>query len=276
MKLLFLMADGFCLGDGVSQSHAYAAALRAGHEVCVSRAAGPCALVEPLLERIGVRMVPAATAEAFDLVLSGRITQEQFRARSERVAARRRVAPLPRQLRGSLRHADLGVDALRRAGLFPPVPEAPLAPLLPPRRREYLLIAPGTSPGRRAARWDRWPEFIRACGAPVVLCGDAGAREAWQAEMPSFVLDLIGRTPEMEDLLGVLAGASLVLSPDTGVAHLAAACSVPTVTLFRSGQSRPENGMPYGSRAWGVIEPAVPEVLEVCARMTAHDGTAAG
>lgn len=267
MRILFLMADGYCIGDGVSQSHAYAAALRAGHEVHVTAAAGPCALVEPLLERTGISVVPPGTTDEYDLVLSGRITQEQFHAGSARIAARRRVTPLPRQLRGFLRHADLGVDALRRAGLFLPVPDLPLAPLLTTRRTGYLLIAPGTSPGRRAARWDRWPEFIQAFGGPVVLCGDSGAREAWQADLPSSVLDLIGRTSDMDDLLAVLADAALVLSPDTGVAHLAAACGIPTVTIFRSGQSRPENGMPYGPRAWGLVEPAVHETLEACARI---------
>lgn len=276
MRILFVMAGGYCIGDGVSQSHAYAAALRAGHEVCLASAAGPCALVEPLLERVGLRVVPPDTTEEYDLVLSGRITQEQFHAGSARIAARRKVTPLPRQLRGFLRHADLGVDALRRAGLFLPVPDAPLAPLLPPRRGGYLLLAPGTSPGRRAARWDRWPEFIRAYGGPVVLCGDAGAREPWQADLPSCVLDLIGHTPELDDLLRVLADAALVLSPDTGVAHLAAACGVPTVTVFRTGQSRPENGMPYGPRAWGLVEPTVQELIETCARTMTHDGTTAG
>lgn len=270
MRILFVMTDGYCIGDGVSQSHACAAALDAGHEVCVTSASGPCARVEPLLERIGVRVVPPGTTEEYDLALSGRITLEQFEAASAHVVARRRVSPLPRHQRGSMRHADLGIDALHRAGLFPPVPDAPLAGLLPRRVGEYLLIAPGTSPGRRAARWDRWPEFIRAYRGPVVLCGDAGAREAWQAEMPSHVRDLIGCTPGMDDLLDVIAGAALVASPDTGVAHLAAACGVPTLTIFRTGQSRPENGMPYGPRAWGLVEPEVKEVLDVCARIMAQ------
>jgi len=125
MKILFVMADGYCIGDGVSQSHAYAAARGAGHEVCVTSATGPCARVESLLERIDVRVVPPGTTEEFDLALSGRITPEQFEAATAHVVARRRVAPLPRWQRASMRHADLAIDALHRAGLFPPIPDAP-------------------------------------------------------------------------------------------------------------------------------------------------------
>jgi len=267
MKILFLMADGFCIGDAVSQAHAYAAALQAGHEVSLARAAGPCALVEPLLERLGVRLVPRDTAEEYDLVLSGRITPEQFQRGAARVRTRRFVVPRPLPQRADFRHADLGLDALRRAGLFLPVPDAPLAGLLSPRRPSRRLIAPGTSPGRRAARWPFWPEFLRADTTPVTLCGDAHAVESWQADLPPQAQNRICCTARLEDVLPLLAETTLVLSPDTGIAHLAAACGVPTLTIFRAGQSRPENGMPYGPRARGLVEPTPDDVLDAARQM---------
>ena len=46
-------------------------------------------------------------------------------------------------------------------------------------------------------------------------------------------MDLTGRT-SLGDLVGVLAGASLVLSNDSGVMHLAAALGRPTVAIFGS------------------------------------------
>jgi ADP-heptose:LPS heptosyltransferase len=124
----------------------------------------------------------------------------------------------------------------------------PLPPEVDPRRTcAPVLVHPGASHGSK-----RWPacRFAEVAAAlncpltPVVITGTADehdlAHEVARAAHLAQSRVLAGRTG-LGELCGLVAGASLVVSGDTGVAHLAAAFGTPSVTLFG----------PVGPERWG-------------------------
>ena len=127
----------------------------------------------------------------------------------------------------------LAADTLRRAGIDPAQPLA--------------VFAPGAAYGH-AKRWlpERVAEvaarMVRERGMAAVLTGAAGDRdtgraiESWlRAQAPAEagrVTNLIGAPGGVRSLIGLLAHARVVISNDSGAAHVAAALGVPTVTIF--------------------------------------------
>jgi len=105
----------------------------------------------------------------------------------------------------------------------------------------YVVVHPGAAAASR--RWPprRFAEVISrlvAWGERIALTGTADERPVVQqviglleAKATGKVVDLCGRTT-IEQLCAVVAGARLVISNDTGIAHLAYAYTVPTVVLF--------------------------------------------
>ena len=107
-----------------------------------------------------------------------------------------------------------------------------------------------------ARRWPvvRWVEVARhevAQGRPVAVTGGMGevalAREvASGAGLPDEAV-FAGRT-DLAELAAVVAAASRVACPDTGVAHLATALGTPSVVIF--GPEPPSRWGPPGDRPW--------------------------
>lgn len=109
-------------------------------------------------------------------------------------------------------------------------------------REKFILIHPGAS--RPSNRWapSKWRELIRkllASGEQVVITG-GGAEDLRYAsailgdlEPRAELVNLINRT-SCTDLTAIVEKAKLVISPDTGIAHIAFARQVPSVTLFGS------------------------------------------
>lgn len=116
-------------------------------------------------------------------------------------------------------------------------------------RRLDIPAAPGGVPGAvvlhpgaalPSRRWPvgRWADVARglaAAGHRVLVTGGPGERDdasavAQRARLPERDV-LAGRTSAGE-LAAVVAAASLVVAPDTGVAHLATAVGTPSVVLF--------------------------------------------
>ena len=102
---------------------------------------------------------------------------------------------------------------------------------------DYVCLHPGARDPLR-----RWPprEFARladalaSSGLRVLLTGEAGERpiaEAVAAAMHRGAEVLCGRTT-LGSLGGLLEGARLLVTNDTGVSHIAAALCVPSVVLF--------------------------------------------
>lgn len=108
-------------------------------------------------------------------------------------------------------------------------------------------------------------ELDRRGLAPVLLGApsEAAAAGQIQAEAGGEVLSLVGRdAPEL--LPSLLARLDMLVSMDTGVAHLAAAVGVPVVTLF--GPTDPALTAPRGTDSWVIWRPppCAPCFLPVC------------
>ncbi len=98
----------------------------------------------------------------------------------------------------------------------------------------FVVVHPGASAPARA-----WPEAhaaaavrtLAARGHRVVVTGGRGERGLTARVAGDSALDLGGRL-RLPELAGVLASASVVVSGNTGPAHLAAAVGTPVVSLF--------------------------------------------
>ncbi|GAB3541795.1 glycosyltransferase family 9 protein [Arthrobacter tecti] len=98
----------------------------------------------------------------------------------------------------------------------------------------YVVLHPGAAVPARA-----WPalhhaalaELLIGAGYRVVVTGGRGERELTATVAGPDGVDLGGRT-DLRTMAGVLAGASAVVTGNTGPAHLAAAVGTPVVSLF--------------------------------------------
>lgn len=135
------------------------------------------------------------------------------------------------------------------AGLVPgPAPEpfrtddwpAPLAaaPELP--AYPYCVLHAGASSPLKqwpAARWRLLGERLAAAGLGVVLSSGPGEVALLDAIDPGLGWARCPGNLSLGGLWHLLAGAALVVCPDTGVAHLARLTGTPTVALFGPGSA---------------------------------------
>lgn len=113
----------------------------------------------------------------------------------------------------------------------------------------YVVFHPGAAvPARQptAARSADMVAALAAHGYRVVVTGTESERALTATVAGAHALDLGGAT-SLAELATVFAGATVVVAPNTGPAHLAAAVGVPVVSLFApvvpAGQ-----WSPYGTR----------------------------
>jgi ADP-heptose:LPS heptosyltransferase len=98
----------------------------------------------------------------------------------------------------------------------------------------FVVFHPGAAvPARRptTARSLQMVAALAAAGYRVVVTGDASERALTAAVAGTNGVDLGGRTT-LETLGAVYAAARVVVAPNTGPAHLAAAVGAPVVSLF--------------------------------------------
>jgi ADP-heptose:LPS heptosyltransferase len=108
-----------------------------------------------------------------------------------------------------------------------------------PFGRPYAVVHPGASVPSRAigaSRARRTVEWLTDRGWPVVVTGSTAERALAAAvgngaRRSTDVVDLTGRL-DLPELAGVLDGAAVVISGNTGPAHLAAAVGTPVVSVF--------------------------------------------
>lgn len=123
--------------------------------------------------------------------------------------------------------------------------------LLTDLRRPFVALLLGSS-------WEskNWPrsgyegllkKFAERSEYSVLLCGDKSQSDLACELTKSFpsVKSCVGRT-SLEELLQILGQASLLIGPDSGPAHMAAALGVPCVTLF--GPTNPKRVAPWGAQ----------------------------
>ena len=204
---------------------------------------------------------PRALAErlrTFDEVVSWYgAAREEFRAGLEATGVQARLLQaLPPQGAGC--HAvdfylqQVGVETQGRP---------PVAPQLPVQWRGeagYIAIHPFSGSRRK-----NWPlemfvqtgeRLRRATGLPVEWC--AGEDEE---------LADARRFATLEDVMGWLIGAGIYLGNDSGISHLAAACGVPSVVIFRA--SDPAVWSPRGRGVKILLAPDVEAVVAASAQL---------
>ena len=128
-------------------------------------------------------------------------------------------------------------------------------------KQPILVINPCSS--QRANNFRNWrPDRYAAVGdyaaqnygARWVLTGGPASEEraladAIIAAAQTSPLDLVGKT-NLKQLMAVLTRADVVVSPDTGPAHMAAAAGKPVIGLYVT--SNPRRSGPYLGREWVV------------------------
>ena len=113
------------------------------------------------------------------------------------------------------------------------------------------VIHPGAA--YPARRWpsDRWARVAAALGPRVVITGTAAERElALKVGRAAGLPDqrIVAGCTDLIGLAAIVAAASLVISTDTGIAHLATALRTPSVVLF--GPTPPSRWGPPPDRPW--------------------------
>lgn len=143
-----------------------------------------------------------------------------------------RALSLARAAGCALPDGDDGRLAVRR----PPPPTGELAETL--GDAPYVVFHPGAAvPARRptATRSARMVDALVGAGHRVVVTGDPAERDLTAAvaggRAAEEVVDLGGYT-SLQTLAAVYAAAQVVVAPNTGPAHLAAAVGTPVVSLF--------------------------------------------
>jgi ADP-heptose:LPS heptosyltransferase len=104
----------------------------------------------------------------------------------------------------------------------------------PTPRGEHVVVHPGAAfPARRwpAERWAHVVRALRAHGTPVVVTGTMAEADLCARVAVAGAADAAGRF-DLPDLARTVGTARLLLSGDTGVAHLATAYRTPSVVLF--------------------------------------------
>jgi ADP-heptose:LPS heptosyltransferase len=140
-----------------------------------------------------------------------------------------------------LPEAERGLDLVEAAGFGPDADGARLAvrrplPALPPwlPDRPYVVLHPGAAvPARRpSAEVSRdIAAALCAAGWPVVVTGSSAERELTAQVAGAAGTDAAGRL-RLAELAAVLEAASVVVAPNTGPAHLAAAVGTAVVSLY--------------------------------------------
>lgn len=132
----------------------------------------------------------------------------------------------------------------------------------------FVLLLHGTK--WRTKRWsaERWRGLARiavAAGNAVCLPWQTGEERARAESIAEHVPGAQVLPPEnLERMAGILARASGVVAVDTGLAHLAAALAIPTVTLY--GATEPGRTGTMGARQERILaaKPCVPCRNKIC------------
>lgn len=115
---------------------------------------------------------------------------------------------------------------------------------------KLVLINPAASKSERSWHAQGYIDVIKhlqdKLSVTVILCGGPGQHDRRLADaimQEVTVIDLVGKT-KLPQLIALIAEADLLLCPDTGPAHMAAAVNTPVMALH--AVTRPEISGPYG------------------------------
>jgi heptosyltransferase-2 len=160
-----------------------------------------------------------------------------------------RYGLLNRRLREGARKEPMALHYARLAG----APQLPLPdPVLRKRANgtaarfgisgAYVALCPGAEYGP-AKRWPYFAELAARLDAQVIVLG-SNSDAAAAANIKG--LNLAGKT-SLDEAIDLIAGASAIVTNDSGLMHVAAAAGTPQVALF--GSSSPEHTPPLSAAA---------------------------
>jgi heptosyltransferase I len=142
-----------------------------------------------------------------------------------------------------------------------PLPESALAyaaAAIPDPSRRTLVISPCSSHELRNWRAERYAALadhaVARHGMEVLLCGGRSDLELQYGEQIGQAMrqphrNLIGKDTLLE-FLATLQRATVLVSPDSGPAHMATTVGTPVIGLYAA--TNPERSGPYFSRRWCV------------------------
>lgn len=140
-------------------------------------------------------------------------------------------------------------------------PEPPAAPADRPRVPYAVLHVGASSPLKLwpAERWTALAEALAGRGLTVVWSAGPGEEALVAACDPGHRHATTAGRLDLAQLWRLVAGAALVVAPDTGVAHLARAALAPTLTLFGPGSAVLCGGPFWREAPWRALgEPEFP------------------
>lgn len=123
---------------------------------------------------------------------------------------------------------------------------------------KYIVISPCSSKNYRNWNYQGYAEIAdyisETYGYKIVL---TGGNSKIEREYGSHILDtcsfshlnLIGKT-NLKELLSIIEGASCMISPDSGPAHMSTAMGTPVIGLYAT--TNPDRARPYLSSDWTV------------------------
>jgi heptosyltransferase I len=204
-----------------------------------------------------VRQIPARVKLGFDLA---RARELQWLFTTHRIAPREKQHVLD----GLMGFIDaLGIPETELDFSFP-LPESAhdYARELIGNGEPTLVVSPCSSHPVRNWRADRYAAVIahaqRALGLQVILCGGPGEIERSMGDAIETALQSTGGAPlnnqigrsSLPQLLALLGRARVLISPDSGPAHMGTLAGLPVIGLYASTNSR--RGGPYRSLEWCV------------------------
>lgn len=208
--LLWIINGG--IGDVCMHLGAMDLCRRAGWAVSVALGGGGAPKMRGILDRLGYGF--DGPADAVLCVCPAATLQERAPDAAMRIT--------PSNWAGGPR--DWAMDCARQLNVVGKAPSASLRALLPETPTPTsppVRIALGTQPGPRAEnqakRWEGWDDFRAAVDRDTEIIE---------------VGEHTGQTATLEDVLDVFAVSDFYVGIDNGLGHLAAACGIPTVTVF--------------------------------------------
>jgi heptosyltransferase I len=203
---------------------------------------------------IAAAIVPARHKLGFD---RARAREGQWLFTTAKIAPRSREHVLDSLFGFAVR---LGVET-RSMRWDIPLPEAALqyaATAIPDAGRPTLIISPCSSHALRNWSAERYAALadhaVARHGLEVLLCGGRSALELQvgaqiEQHMRQPCRNLIGRDTLLE-FLATLQRATVLVSPDSGPAHMATTVGTPVLGLYAA--TNPDRSGPYYSRQWCV------------------------
>lgn len=118
--------------------------------------------------------------------------------------------------------------------------------------QEYMVFVLGSSWESKNWFLEHYQELAKLCkDHKVVLIGGKGERMNAENIVSENVINLVGKT-SLQEMVSIINYSKIVISPDSGPAHIAGALNVPVITLL--GATASKRVYPWGSEEYVLYE----------------------